>query len=151
MSEQKNRILKKLKVKKHREAFVNQTINVGIPFQIRALREQRQLTQQDFEEKSGMKQSQISRYEDPNYCGFSLKTLKRIAFTYDIGLVVRFVPISDLVKYELELNLDSTKSLNALSYEDDPYFETPAKEVDVTLSDTLGTTICPSENQKKIL
>ena len=109
-----------LKDQEYREAFVSEHIDTGIPFQIRALREQRNLTQKKFEKLSGMKQAAISRLENPDYSGFTLSTLKKIASIYDIGLMVRFVPISDLVEWEL--NLDS-ESLKAVSYEDDPYFK----------------------------
>jgi transcriptional regulator with XRE-family HTH domain len=121
----KNKLIEDLKNKEYRDAFVEESISVGISFQIKALREQRNLTQEDFEKKSGMKQSQVSLLENPNHSGFSIATLEKIAAIYDVGLMVRFVPISDLVKWEL--NLDS-ESLKALSYKDDPYFIEPEEK-----------------------
>lgn len=120
----KKKIIEELKDREYRNAFVEESINIGIPFQIKALREQRKLKQKDFEKLSGMKQALISRLENPDYSGFTLATLKKIASVYDVGLIVRFVPISDLVKWEL--NLDS-ESLKALSYKDDPYFKEKKK------------------------
>ncbi len=67
-----------------------------------------------------MKQEQISRLEDPNYSKFTLTTLKKLASAFDVGLMVRFVPISDLAKWELEL---TSESLEAVSFDDDVYFE----------------------------
>lgn len=134
----KKKIFEDLKDREYRDAFVEESINVGVPFQLKALREQRELTQQDFGKISGMKQAFISRLENPNENCPSLTTLKRIASIYDIGLVVRFVPTSDLVKWDL--NLDS-ESLKVLSYEDDPYFTATAKETIEELNDTYGTTV----------
>lgn len=121
----KKQILEDLKDREYRDAFVEESINVGVPFQLKALREQRGLTQKEFEEISGKKQAFVSRLENPNEDCPTLKTLKKIAAIYDVGLVVRFAPISDLVEWDL--NLDS-ESLKTVSYEDDPYFKSVEKE-----------------------
>ncbi len=123
----KNKLIEELKDKEYRDAFVEEHIDTGIPFQIKALREQRDLTQKGFEKLSGMKQALISRLENPNYSSFTLSTLKKIASIFDIGLIVRFVPISDLIKWELNLSSDS---LEAVSFDEDPYFkEQPEEEL----------------------
>ena len=120
MNKRKERLLEELKSKEYRDAFVSELIDTGIPFQIRALRKQRNLTQKELSEITDMKQTRISVLEDPNYARLSLSPLKRLASAYDIGLLVRFVPISDLVKWELNL---IPASLEVLSYGDDPYFK----------------------------
>lgn len=120
MNKRKERLFEELKNKEYRDAFVSELINTGIPFQIRALRKQREWTQKELSEKSGMKQERISVLEDPNYAKLSLSTLKRLASAFDIGLLVKFVPFSDLVKRELTLSPDSLK---ALSYDEEPYFK----------------------------
>ena len=43
-----------------------------------------------------MKQSAISRLESPDYGNLNIKTLRRIASAFDVGLIVRFVPFSEL-------------------------------------------------------
>jgi transcriptional regulator with XRE-family HTH domain len=134
--------LTKLKNKEYRDAFVSEHIDTGIPFQIRALRKQRKLNQKKFENKYGIQQALISRWENPNYSGFTLSTLKKIASLLDIGLIVRFVPISDLVEWELNLN---TESLRALSFKDDPYFKEQEKETTVTSDTEQQTIMHPSE------
>ena len=116
----KEKLIKKLENKEYRDGFVSSIIDIGIPFQIRALRDQRNWKQKDLGKKSKMKQEVISRLENPGYGKLNLKTLKRIASAFDIGLLVRFVPLSDLVK--MELNQSST-SLEVLSYKDEPYFQ----------------------------
>ncbi len=134
-SNRRTKLFKKLESKKFREAFIEETINENIPFQIKALREQNQLTQKDFERKSGMKQTQISRLENPNYSSFTLATLKKIASIYDVGLIVRFVSMGDLI------SLDS-EPLEVLSYKDDPYFKGVEKEKTATSIDKVDATIC---------
>jgi len=131
MNKRKERFLEELKIKEYRDAFVSELIDTGVPFQIRALRKQRPWTQKEFSEKVGMAQERISVLEDPNYAKLTLKTLKRLASALDIGLLVKFVPISDLVKWELALSPDSLK---ALSYDDDPYFKETTEESETTLS-----------------
>jgi transcriptional regulator with XRE-family HTH domain len=120
MSKRKEKLLQRLRDKEHRDAFVSAQIDIGIPFQIRALREQRPETQSELAGRIGMAQAWISKLENPNYSGFSLATLKKIASAFDVGLAVRFVPISQLVEWELNL---SNNSLPVPSFEDDPYFK----------------------------
>ena len=118
-SGRKERLRNALSDKEYRDAFVAAQANVGIPFQIRALREREPWTQKEFAEKAGMKQSWISKIENPGYSGFSLKTLLKLASVFDVGLVVRFVPIGQLVEWELNL---SNNSLEVPSFSEDPYF-----------------------------
>jgi len=117
----KEKLIKELKSKEYRDAFVSAHIDTGIPFQVRALREQRGLTQKELAERAGMKQERISAIENPNYKNaFTLSTLKRLASAFDIALIVRFAPISQLVDWELKLK---PESLHAVSFNEDPYFK----------------------------
>jgi transcriptional regulator with XRE-family HTH domain len=117
-----NKLISELKNKQYRDAFVSAHVDIGIPHQIRILREQREWTQQELADHTGWKQAWIAKIENPNYTGFSLKTLKKLASAFDVAIIVRFVPISNLVKWELEI---SPESLQAVSYEKDPYFKPP--------------------------
>ena len=67
-----------------------------------------------------MLQERISVLEDPDYGKFNINTLKKIASAFDIGLVVRFVPFSELAEWELNL---SSKSLQVPSFNEDKYFQ----------------------------
>jgi len=120
-------MIEDLKDKEYRDAFVAEHIDTGVPFQIRALREQegRKWTQKDLGIRAGMAQETISRLEDPNYGKLTLKTLKRIASAFDVALMVRFISFSELVEWELHLTPDS---LRALSFEKDPYFAEKTEE-----------------------
>jgi len=116
-------LTKELQDKEGRDFYVADHINIGIPLQIRALREQkgREWTQQELAERAGMKQERISAIENPNYKNaFTLSTLLRLASAFDVALIVRFVPMGELVKWELSLSPDK---LEAVSFEEDPYFK----------------------------
>jgi transcriptional regulator with XRE-family HTH domain len=119
MIERREKLKAQLKDKRYRDAFVSEHIDTGIPFQIRALRIQREWTQKKLSDLTGMAQERISVAENPNYSRFNLKTLKRIAAAFEVALIVRFVPISELVKWELNL---SSEALEAVSFDEDPYF-----------------------------
>ncbi len=132
---QERELLKKrLKNKKQRDSFVSAYTDETIPFQIRALREQhdRQWTQKELASRTGMKQERISAIENPNYCSYSLRTLKQLSSALDVALVVRFVSFGELAEWKLNL---SSKSLEVPSFDKDPYF-LKEREEEATISDT---------------
>ena len=138
----KERLIARLKDKEHRDAFVSVHIQIGIPFQIRALREQKGWTQKELADRAGKKQAWIAQIENPNYSGFSLKTLLRIASVFDVGLMVRFAPISALVKWELEL---SPESLRVQSFEEERYFKPSVTDY---VGKTIAKLINPSQTKR---
>ena len=72
-----------------------------------------------------MKQSWVSNCENPKYDGFSLRTLKKFASAFDVGLVVRFAPFSELAEWELNM---SPESLEVPSFEqEEEYFKEKAE------------------------
>lgn len=81
----------------YRQAFVEQRVDALLPFQLRALREQRGWTQQQLGERCGKAQAWICKLENPTYARFSLQTLKTLAAAFDVALDVRFIPFSDFV------------------------------------------------------
>lgn len=93
----------KLKSKKYREAFVREHITQGIAFQIRATREERGWSQNELGAKAEMKQVLISRYEDPDYGKYTLRTLMKLANAFDVALVVRFAPFDQLAGWVSEM------------------------------------------------
>lgn len=116
-STRRKQIVSSLKDKEYRDLFVSNEISVGLPFQIRALREKRNWTQGELADKTGKAQGVISQLEDPSYGRFTLATLKRLASAFDVALIVRFVPFSELV--ERAVNLDSTDLAVPSFYEDE--------------------------------
>lgn len=127
-------IVASLKEKAYRDAFVSDYITNGLAFQIRATREARGWTQADLGAKSGMAQETICLLENPDYGKFTLKTLKRLASAFDVGLCVRFVPFSELAHwatgisrqdlvipdYEHDADLDLAAGVDLTKQGDDP-------------------------------
>ena len=97
----------RLQNKEYRDAFVASQINVGLPFQIRSLREQREWRQSQLAEKTGMLQPRISAIETPGGAKFTLETLRRLASALDVALIVKFAPFSELVDQSENFNPDT--------------------------------------------
>ena len=94
-------IARSLSDKEYRDLFAIEEINTGLPFQIRAMRQARGWSQKDLADHAGMTQEGVSRLENPDYGKPTLTTLKRLASAFDVGLVVRFVPFSQLVDWAI--------------------------------------------------
>jgi transcriptional regulator with XRE-family HTH domain len=96
-----------LKDPEYRRQFIAEGINVGIAFQIRALRNRQKLKQDDLANNLNKKQPLVSSWENPNYGNYSLNTLKELAKAFDVGLLVRFVSYSTLVDWTMNLTNDN--------------------------------------------
>lgn len=123
-NEIRQQLVAKLSDKHYRDIFVSEQINTGLSFQIQAMREAREWSQEELGKKAGMAQSRISLMEDANYSRFTLNTLKRLASAFDVALVVRFEPFSKAVDYFIDLDQSSLKipgfDTDVLTYETSP-------------------------------
>jgi transcriptional regulator with XRE-family HTH domain len=90
-----------------RKSYVRAKLSYLIPAQIRALRLDRPWTQKELGEKSGMLQARISAMERPGEVNFNLETLVRLAAAFRVGLQVRFVPYSEMLRWENVFQQDS--------------------------------------------
>lgn len=126
-AKQKNELISLLKDKEYRDAFVEASIKIGVPAQIRVLRKQREWSEEKLADEAKMKQPAISRLEDPTRGSVNLKTLLRIAAAFNVGLIVRFVPFGEMAKQKLKLSLES---LVVVSFNKDPYFQTIETKTD---------------------
>ena len=95
-----------MKDKAYRHGLVGAQIDVDLPLQIRALRKQQPWTQPQLAAATGMKQSRISTMEKPGGASFNLETLRRLAEAFDVALVVRFAPFSELLGWSDRFNPD---------------------------------------------
>jgi len=109
----------KLRDHGYRKAFVASQINIGIPFQIRALLKARGWTQEKLAERTGMLQPRISAMLKPGKTRPNIETLRRIAEAFDCGLMVRFVPFSELAHWSERFEPDS---FNVASFAEDSGF-----------------------------
>ena len=93
----KSSLVDELRDKQYREAFVASQIGVGIPFQIRAIRQSREMTQPELARAAGMSQPRISEIENPGARNLNLQTLLRIAAAFDVALEVRFLSFGEFI------------------------------------------------------
>jgi transcriptional regulator with XRE-family HTH domain len=98
----KKEIWESLNAKEARDAFVAAHLSDTIGSQIFSLRENRGWSQEQLASEVGMAQPRISVLEGGTDC--SLRTLKRVASAFDVAVVVRFVPFSELVDWVGDLS-----------------------------------------------
>lgn len=97
--------LSRLRDKAVRDAFVASEVETLLPFQIRAMRQERGWSQQELAARAGMRQARISVLENPSYEGaINVQTLVKLASAFDVALVVRFAPFSELVSWASQLS-----------------------------------------------
>jgi transcriptional regulator with XRE-family HTH domain len=101
--ERAQQIATSLDDKAYSEAFVEAEIATTIPFQIRALRRERNWTQTDLANETGQHQKTISDFENPDIGPGSITSLRKIAAAFDVALIVRFAPFSDLVDWSARM------------------------------------------------
>ena len=68
---------------------------MGLAFQLNLMREARGWTQEELARRCDMAQETISRLEDPNYGRYTLKTLKRLAKTFDVVFSSALSPLGN--------------------------------------------------------
>jgi transcriptional regulator with XRE-family HTH domain len=103
----RSQLIEKLKNWKYREAYIRASLNVNLPSQIRALRLRQEMTQGDLAEKSKMLQPRISAMEKPGATKFNIETLIRVAAAFEVGLIVRFAPFSEMLAWENGFSQDT--------------------------------------------
>ena len=94
----KNQLWKSLKDEEYRREY-SADVGTGLAFQIKLLREKNGWTQDRLAELTGKQQETISQWENPDYGNYTLKTLKSLAAAFDVALMVKFVPFSELVEW----------------------------------------------------
>lgn len=106
--------------KGYRHAYADENLNISIATQIKVLREQREMRQEDLAREAEMKQPMISRYENVNYSSWSINTLKRLAWAFDVWLDVRFRSFGELVTTVEGFNRES---LQVPKFDEDLFFK----------------------------
>jgi transcriptional regulator with XRE-family HTH domain len=106
-----------------RAAYIKSKLGVLVPSQIRALRFKSNMPRQsDLAEAAAMQQSQISMFETPGAANVTLATLARLAAAFKVGLVVKFVPFSEMLQWE---NAFAQDEFNVVRLDEDIVFHTP--------------------------
>ena len=81
--------------KEYRQAFMEERVRSSLALQVRALRDQRNLTQVAFGKLLNKAQAWVSKLENPEYGKMSVATLLEVAKAFDCDLEIRFRPFSD--------------------------------------------------------
>lgn len=111
--------------KEYREAYAEDFLNTKIATQLRVIREQRELTQEELAEKIGTEPSCVATLEDVNYAGWDITTLKAIASALDVRLSVSFETFGSLLD---EDDSFSREWLKRPDFEHDPVLECSSLE-----------------------
>lgn len=98
-------LAQRMRSKEYRDALVEAEIANGIAFQIRAMQAERGWTQKQLGDSAGMEQGSISRLLNSSG-NSSLNTIRRMASAFDVALIVRFVPFSQLLEWTVNLSRD---------------------------------------------
>src|SRR6266508_4112760 len=144
LSSRKTTVERLLKSKEYRDAYVLEHIKKGVAFQIRTLREDRDWTQGDLGDAMGKPRNVISRIEDPNYGKTTLTTLREVAAAFDVGLLVKFVPFSRLVREYEDVSPARLSARSITSAEEVAALSEWAKQERVDASLSKASAIPPS-------
>jgi transcriptional regulator with XRE-family HTH domain len=106
MNDRSNLISRLISERDFRADYIRAKLDVLIPSQLRGLRRRNDLTQPQLAEMAGMKQARISAMETQGRVNFNRETLVRMAATYGVGLIVKFVPFSEMLKWENDYSQD---------------------------------------------
>lgn len=123
MSSRSQIISKLLTERSSRESYIRAKLNQLIPSQIKALRLSEDWTQEKLGNEADMKQARISAMEKPGEVAFTLETLIRLASAFRVGLQVRFVSYTELLKWDNDFSQDN---LTITPIEDDEEFVNPS-------------------------
>jgi transcriptional regulator with XRE-family HTH domain len=113
----RQQLIESLKDPEYRRAFAADGIQADIAIQVRINRERRGWKQIQLAQKMGKPQGTISKLENPEKEGVTLKTLNELAAAFDTALLVRFVPFSELIKW---LDTESEDKFFAVEFHKDP-------------------------------
>lgn len=120
-------------LERHRRDFHNEEsryaaaetfLNAYVSAQIKTLREDQELSQEELAVMIGTKQSGISRLENANYSAWKVETLRKIAKALGVRLVISFEGFGTLWKDIANFN---RKSLQRPRFENDRTFGPVAK------------------------
>jgi transcriptional regulator with XRE-family HTH domain len=118
ISDKERQIRDSLANREYREALAIEHVNTTLAVQIRMMRENHQWKQSDLATRLGKHQETVSQWEDPDYGRHSMTTLKALAAAFDVALLVKFIPFSELVQDMV--NLSETR-LSPPSFSEEQY------------------------------
>lgn len=104
----------------YREGYTEDFFNAKIATQIKVLREQREWSQEQLGEESGMRQERISVLEDVSYESWTASTLRKLASAFHLVVDIEFKEYGEFLD---EFSSFSEDKLRKRKFENDPVFE----------------------------
>lgn len=108
-----------------RYAYADAVVNALVSAQIKALRDDRGLSQEKLAELIGTKQSGISRLERVDYSAWKIETLRKLARAFGVRLRIGFEEFGTLID---DISGFSEANILPRKFEDDPAFKKPFVE-----------------------
>jgi transcriptional regulator with XRE-family HTH domain len=91
-----------------RTSYIKAKLGVLVPSKIKALRLKSNMPRQrDLAIAAKMQQSRISMFETPGAANVTLETLAKLGAAFKVGLIVDFVPFSEMLRWENRYSQDA--------------------------------------------
>lgn len=119
----------------YRSAYAESFMNSYVAAQIKTLREENELTQEQLAEKIGTKQAGISRLENVNYSSWKVETLRKLARAFKVRLKITFEEFGTLPE---EIEGFRREALVRLPFDKDPLFYALSANEKVTTKTLSG-------------
>lgn len=104
MKELESRLLSEFLDKEYAHSYMESHVIDRIAAQIYALRKDRQWSQEDLSNKSGIAQESISKYENGDFSSITLKTLIKLSRAFDVSIRLSFESFRDCISDIVNLN-----------------------------------------------
>jgi transcriptional regulator with XRE-family HTH domain len=127
----RRQLLQSFRDRDYRRVFVEERVRASVALQIRALRQQHEMTQAKLGHAIGMAQTWVSKLEDPDYGKMTVGTLLRLAGAFDADIEIKFRPFS--------------RTLDTLPTQGPDYFYVP------TFEEEFGSEGLDSETMGRVL
>ena len=131
MSELLNEMRKSFQDAEYRDSYAESFMNSQVAAQIKVLREDRDMTQQQLAEQIGTKQAGISRLENVNYSSWKVETLRKLARALHVRLRITFEEFGTLPS---DMDAFNRNGLTRRTFEDDPVFNPAATRSEGTIA-----------------
>lgn len=129
MSEYQPELRKEFADEEYRYAYAEDFLNTYVATQIRVLREQRGMKQEELAERIGTKQSGISRLENVNYSSWKTESLRKIARALGVRLRISFETFGSLLDETTKFSRDG---LQRETFEKDSAFAEASQSTEIS-------------------
>jgi transcriptional regulator with XRE-family HTH domain len=129
----------------YRKEIVSSMLKRGTAMQIQGMMKQREWTQAQLAEKSGLTQGVISRASNPAYGNLTFNTVIDIAAGFDVAFIGKFVPFSEFSRWvghlrdEIAFDVPDFEAENSEEQEQADHSQASAEETRRLLSAAMPT------------